>query len=147
MSRVAQVLLLLSGVVTAGSGAAYAWMRYMMVPEDPFTAYGHPWQPSALDLHLFAVPLLLLVIGWIWGAHHRRDPEGGGKRADPEASSRRFTGWVLLAAVAVMTVSGALLQTTATDEFRPVLAWAHGISGVAFLLLATTHRSRAVRGS
>lgn len=145
MSRVAVALLLLSGVVTAGSGAAYAWMRYMMTPEDPFTAYGHPWQPSALDLHLLAAPLLLLVIGWIWGAHRRRDPEAR-RTADSKASRRRVTGWVLMASVAVMTASGALLQTTATEGLHGILAWTHGISGAWFLLLASTHRSRAVRG-
>ena len=113
------------------SGLGYAAMRYLLQADDPFSAYNHPLQPWALDLHVLAAPALVLAIGWFWGSHvlpmlRRR-------------AGSRPSGLALIGIALVMTASGYLLQVSAAAALRTAAAWLHGISGVAFFLLLAGH--------
>ena len=119
-----------TAVVTA-SGLLYAVLRYLVPPSDPFSAYNHPLQPWSLDAHVLLAPVLLFALGWFWGNHvlpklKRRVPG-------------RPSGLALLGLIVIMTASGYLLQVLSASSFRPVLAWIHGLSGVAYFALLLGH--------
>jgi len=132
LSRLQRWLLWSSAAVSAASGLAYAAMRYLLRGDDPFSAYHHPLQPWALAAHVVESPLLLFVVGWFFGNHvlpklQRRRP------------TARRTGLVLIGLVAVMTLSGYVLQSVSSPAWRAFLAWIHGASGGAFVLLLVGH--------
>jgi hypothetical protein len=124
-------LLWASTAVLTLTGLAYAGMRYLMSADDPFSAYNHPLQPWALDLHVLAAPALVLAIGWFWGSHIL-------PMLRKKAGSRP-SGLALIGIALVMTVSGYLLQVSTAAALRTFAAWLHGISGVAFFLLLAGH--------
>jgi len=124
-------------LVTLVTGLVYAWMRYLLEPPDPFTAFGHPWQPWMLDLHVLAAPALLFVLGWAWGAH----------RPAAQRSGPRRGGWWLLGLVTLMAGSAYLRQVVADDTLRSALSWLHGVSSVGFCLLLFLHGYRRVLSS
>ena len=113
------------------TGLGYAVMRYLLQADDPFSAYNHPLQPWALDLHVLAAPWLLLAIGWFWGSHIL-------PMLRCRAASRP-SGLALITIALLMTVSGYLLQVSAAAALRTAAAWLHGISGVAFFLFLAGH--------
>jgi hypothetical protein len=117
--------------VTAVTGLAYAFMRYLMVSDDPFSAHAHPLQPWALSVHVMTVPVLVFAVGWFWGWHVI--PKLRGER------TARSSGLALLALVVLMTISGYALQVVSTDVVRSVLGWTHGLSGSGFAVLLTGH--------
>jgi len=132
VSPAQRVLLWLSAAVLLASGLAYAYMRYLMHGDDPFSAYNHPAQPWVLDLHVLAAPLLLFAVGWFWGNHIVPKLRRG-------VRTGRVSGAVLLALISLMTLSGYLLQTVASPGWRLVTAWTHGISGVLFCGILVGH--------
>jgi hypothetical protein len=110
-----------------------------MEGDDPFSAYHHPAQPWALDVHVLGAPLLVFAVGWFFGTHVLPKLQGGGPRA-------RRSGVVLLAIAAAMTVSGYLLQTVADDTVRVATAWVHGVTGTLFAALLVGHLASGRRG-
>jgi hypothetical protein len=123
--RTAGILLWGSAAVAAASGLGYAAFRHLMEPADPFSAYGHPLQPWALATHVLVAPALVFAVGWYWAGHALvRYRAGNGGRASG-------LGVILLAAAMVAT--GYTLQVVATDLARAVVAWSHGVCGVAFV--------------
>lgn len=132
MSRAQRWLLWVSAIGSAASGLGYAYMRYALVNDDPFSAFNHPAQPWALDFHVLVSPLLLFTVGWVWGNHVL--PKLGRGRA-----AARRSGLTLLGPAALMTASGYLLQTASVPGWRLALAWVHGLSGGLFVLLMLMH--------
>ncbi len=132
-------LLWSSTAVVTASGLLYAVLRYLVPPSDPFSAYNHPLQPWSLAAHVLFAPVLLFALGWFWGNHVlpklKRDVPG------------RPSGLALLVLIAIMTVSGYLLQVLAASGARPVLAWIHGLSSVAYVALLLGHALLAPSGS
>jgi hypothetical protein len=124
-------LLWASTAVLTLTGLGYAAMRYLMRADDPFSAYNHPLQPWALDLHVLAAPALVLAIGWFWGSHVL-------PMLRKKAASRP-SGLALIGIALVMTLSGYLLQVSAAAALRTIAAWLHGISGLAFFVLLAGH--------
>ncbi len=112
--------------LAALSGLTYAFMRYLLEPSDPFSAYGHPLQPHALSLHVLAAPLLLFCVGIAFGAHALPAKRGGERQA-------RRTGLTLIVLVTPMALSGYGLQVFAAASWRPWLAWFHGLSSLVFV--------------
>ncbi|HHN73742.1 MAG TPA: hypothetical protein ENK10_00790 [Acidobacteria bacterium] len=131
MSRPWSSLVILT-LVTLVTGLAYGWMRYLLEPPDPFTAFGHPWQPWMLDIHVLAAPALLFVLGWVWGAHRPAGERTGAHRG----------GWWLLGLVVVMAGSAYLREVIAGQAPRVVLSWIHGLSSIGFTLLLVYHGYR-----
>jgi len=132
LSRAQRILLWGSALLLGSSGLAYAYMRYLMRGDDPFSAYNHPAQPWVLDLHLLLAPLLVFGVGWFWGNHVMPKLRRGGRPG-------RRTGILLLSLVGAMTLSGYLLQTITSEGWRVACAWTHGVTGVLFLGILVGH--------
>ena len=131
MTRPERVTLFTSTLLATGTGAAYAWLRYGLENDDPFTAYNHPLQPRALEAHILLAPVLVFAVGWIFATHVV--PRLGSHPA------RRASGVALLALFGAMVVSGYALQISSEPAWRTALAWIHGLAGAAWTLLFLAH--------
>ena len=77
MTRSSARLLHIASLLVIGSGAIWAYLRYVHdlgpEPEDPVLAMEwsgiHPWGPALRNLHLLAAPLLVFAVGLIWSGH------------------------------------------------------------------------------
>ena len=77
MTRSSAQLLRIASLLVIGSGAIWAYLRYVHdlgpEPEDPVLAMEwsgvHPWEPSLRNLHLLTAPLLVFAVGVIWSGH------------------------------------------------------------------------------
>ncbi len=132
MTTTQRLALWASTAVAGVSGLAYAAMKYLLPRNDPFSAYGHPLQPYALKLHVLAVPLLVFVVGWLYGAHAQQQLRGGGVPG-------RGSGRAILALTVVLVLSGTLVQAFADAAWRPAAGWVHGITGTAFVAALAAH--------
>ncbi len=132
MTTVQRLALWSASAVAGASGLAYAAMKYLLPRNDPFSAYGHPLQPHALKIHVLAVPILVFVVGWLYGAHAQQQLRGG-------AASGRASGRAILALTFVLALSGTLVQAFADARWRPAAAWVHGITGTAFVASLAAH--------
>jgi uncharacterized membrane protein YidH (DUF202 family) len=128
-----------ASLAAAATGLAYAAMKYLLPRTDPFSAYGHPLQPHALKLHVLAVPVLIFVVGWVYGAHAQYQLRRGEPRG--RASGRGILGLTL-----VLALSGYLVQAFADAAWRPAAAWVHGVSGVVFVTALAGHALAGRRG-
>lgn len=131
MTGLQRALLYLATLALTTSGAAYAWMRYCMEGDDPFSAYNHPWQPLALDGHLLAAPLLVFAVGWIFQEHVLDKLALG--------AERRLTGVLLVLLFAVLVVSGYGRTVADGASVRAWLSWIHGLCGGAWFALLVAH--------
>ena len=113
MGRGEKAFFHLSNGLVVATGAAYAWMLYGLEPMDPYAVWNHPWQGWVHDLHLLAVPLLLLAAGMLWKQH-----------AAPRLRQPKRRAWgsglALLLLLGPMTWSGVMLQV-AVEE----VAWSN----------------------
>ena len=114
MTRLEAWFLHVATLLVGGGGLVYAWMRYLVRPDDPFAVVNHPWQPEVQHLHVLAAPLLVFAIGLIWKAH-----AWPGVRL--RIAARRRSGLALVATAAPMIASGYLLQTATDPSWRK--AW------------------------
>jgi hypothetical protein len=136
-----KILLWLSTILTAGSGALYAWMKYLMKPQDPLSVVNHPWQPGLLAAHVLAAPLLLFGIGLITREHIF------GRFQDPRARKRRLSGTTVALAAAPMVASGYLLQVLTAAPARRAAGLIHLALGVAFVTAYSLHAALGRRAS
>ncbi|MCU0254527.1 MAG: hypothetical protein MUE47_08320 [Acidobacteria bacterium] len=139
MTTTQRAALWTAALVAGVSGLAYAGMKYLLPRTDPFSAYGHPLQPHALRLHVLAVPVLIFVVGWVYGAHAQYQLRQGEPRG--RASGRGILGLTL-----VLALSGYLVQAFADAAWRPGAAWVHGLSGVVFVTALAGHALAGRRG-
>jgi hypothetical protein len=130
-----------SGAV-AVTGFAYAALKYLLRPADPFAVVNHPLQPVMLKLHVLVAPLFVFAIGTIAFRHiwpHFRARVQRGRR------SGITTALVLLPMVA----SGYLIQTVTHMGWLRALMIVHLVTGAVFAVAAAAHRLRgqAQRGN
>lgn len=125
-----------SGIVTI-SGAAYFWMKYMMRTDDPFAVVNHPLQPSMLRLHVLAAPAFLVLFGILVNSHVAA-------RIGRDVPNRR-SGMIALVTIAIMTISGYLLQVVTSETWQRACVIAHLASGVVFALSYVTHLAVSAR--
>ncbi|MEW6322815.1 MAG: hypothetical protein AB1635_17225 [Acidobacteriota bacterium] len=121
----------LSTALVTASGVAYAWMKYLLVADDPFAVVNHPWQGAMLAVHVLAAPALLVAFGVVFSSHISRKLRG--------VKPNRRTGLAALAAFAVMTLSGYLLQVVTTPLVSKVCLVAHLVSGGVFAAAYLAH--------
>ena len=139
MTTTQRIAIWSASAVAGVSGLAYAAMKYLLPRTDPFSAYGHPLQPYALKIHVLAVPVLLFVVGWLYGAHAQHQMRNGDRRG-------RASGRGILALTFVLALSGVLVQAFADAAWRPAAAWIHGITGTAFVAALAGHALVGRRG-
>jgi hypothetical protein len=134
-----RIALWTAAAVAGVSGLAYAAMKYLLPRADPFSAFGHPFQPYALKTHVLAAPVLLFVVGWLYGAHAQHQLRNGDARG-------RASGRGILALTFVLALSGYLVQAFADAAWRPAAAWVHGLTGTAFVAALAGHAVAGRRG-
>ena len=139
MTTTQRAALWIASLVAGVSGLAYAGMKYLLPRTDPFSAFGHPLQPHALKLHVLAVPVLIFVVGWVYGAHAQYQMRQGEARG-------RVSGRGILGLTLVLALSGYLVQAFADAAWRPAAAWVHGVSGVVFVAALAGHALAGRRG-
>lgn len=123
--------------IVAVSGFAYFWMKYMLEADDPFAVVNHPLQPSMLHAHVLAGPALLFLFGIVFDGHVSR-------RIGSTVANRR-SGILSLVTMAVMTISGYLLQVVTDSAWQRAFLIAHLASGVLFTIAYVMHLAIGVR--
>jgi hypothetical protein len=114
------------------TGAVYAWMQYVLVPDDPFAVVNHPWQPAILAMHVVFSPPFILLFGIIFNSHVMRKLQGN-------VRPNRKTGYVSLATFAAMVASGYLLQVVTGEALLKAMLIVHLSSGALFATSYTAH--------
>ncbi|HEV8631115.1 MAG TPA: cytochrome b/b6 domain-containing protein [Thermoanaerobaculia bacterium] len=127
----------LSSLLVGATGIAYAWMRYLLPPVDPYSSVGHPLQPAVQHGHVLVAPLLVFATGIIWKNHVWAHWSKG-------VPQRRRSGLALLLALVPMVVSGYLLQTTVDEEWRRVWVIVHLTASALFLAGYAGHLGAAI---
>ncbi len=126
MTRLEAWFLHIATLLVGGGGLVYAWMRYLVRPDDTFAVVNHPWQPAVQHLHVVAAPLLVFAIGLIWKAH-----AWPGVRL--RVATRRKSGLALFATAAPMIASGYLLQTATVPGWRQAWLGIHLVASALWL--------------
>jgi len=142
VSRLSARLLHIASFLVIGSGAIWAYLRYVHdlgpEPEDPVLAMEwsgiHPWEPALRNLHLVAAPLLVFAVGLIWSGHVAP------RLLRPWA--RRATGLGLALLFGPMVLTGVLLQVAESEASRTLWAWAHGLSSLVWAGAYLAHQLR-----
>lgn len=128
----------ISAAVTAITGLAYFWMKYLLVTDDPFALVNHPWQATTLHLHVLVAPLFTLIFGIVLNSHVL-------KKLKAFRGPNRTSGLASLVLFAAMLASGYLLQVVSSDAALKALVVVHTGSGVAFALAYAAHLVGSVR--
>ena len=132
MSRAQAIYLHLCVLLTAATGAVFAWMKYFMTSADEFAVANHPMQPHMLSAHVVVAPLLVFGLGWFFSDHIWPKFRGNG------APNRRSGVWSMLMIVP-MTLSGYLMQIATNDALRDVMAKLHWVSSGLFVVAYVVH--------
>jgi hypothetical protein len=99
-----RLLLHLSTWLTAGTGAVYLYMKYVMTSDDPFSVIHHQWQPHALALHLLVAPALIFALGLITREHVI------GRLLQNHSPRARASGGLIVILAVPMIATGYLMQ-------------------------------------
>ena len=126
--RIFNALAVLVGI----TGAAFFWMKYFEQTTDPFALVNHPWQSTMLSLHVVASPAFTLMLGMILNSHILK------KLRAAQLPNRR-SGYFSLGTLAVMTLSGYLLQVSTSDMWLRAWLVAHVASGALFSVTYAAH--------
>ncbi|MBI4887816.1 MAG: hypothetical protein HY824_12040 [Acidobacteria bacterium] len=118
--------------VVSATGFAYLWMKYFVEAADAFAVVNHPWQVPALSLHVIASPGFIFVFGIVLDAHVM-------KKLGASALPNRRSGYLSLGTLALMVLSGYLLQVTSDAAWLRALVIAHVAAGAVFSLTYGAH--------
>ena len=123
----------ISNLLVGGTGLAYAVLRHLVKPADPFAVVNHPLEPLVQHLHVIVAPLLIFAVGVSWQRHiaarlRRRD------------LPRYRSGLAAVLALLPMVTSGYLLQTTVDDSWRKAWIVVHLVSSALWLLGYVVHQ-------
>jgi Na+/proline symporter len=132
MTRAQVLWLHVTIACTALTGAVFALMKYAMSSDDPFANANHPLQPYLLDAHVVVAPLLVFVLGWVFGDHIwpkfvRRNP------------AQRKSGISSMMMIVPMTLSGYLMQVVTNEPLRKAMMIAHWVSSALFVVAYVAH--------
>jgi hypothetical protein len=125
-------------LVVSLTGFAYFVMKYLLQTSDPFAVVNHPWQMPALNLHVVASPLFILVFGIVLNSHVV-------KKLRASRLPNRRSGYVSLATFAAMVLSGYLLQITSDAGWLSALVVIHVGSGALFSVAYAAHLVNSFR--
>lgn len=139
MTRAERWLAQLSNLAVACTGLAYAAMKYLLEPSDPFSVINHPLQPLMLTLHLLSAPLLVLAAGVLWRGH-------AAERLRSNRTAGRISGLGLALVFLPMALSGYMLQTAAAPGWRHAWLAVHLAASAAWILLFLGHMASFLAG-
>jgi hypothetical protein len=126
-------MLHVSNLLVGGTGLVYAWMLYLVKPEDPYAVVNHPLQPQAQHLHILVAPLLVFTAGLIWRRHIWPQWKWG--------TERRRSGLSLIVLLAPMIVSGSLIQTAVDAQWRKAWVAVHLATSLLWLAGYLVHQA------
>ncbi len=141
MTRTEKVLVHGSTWLVAGSGFAYAWMKYFMRSDDPYSAINHPLQPAALAWHVVGAPLLVFAVGLITQEHILTRVKDG---ARPRG---RRSGMAAALVVVPMILSGYGLQVVSEPPLRSLVLALHLSTSALFFVTYIVHVFMSRAGS
>jgi hypothetical protein len=127
----------LSGLLVAGTGLVYGWMRYFAAPSDPYAVVNHPWQPLFQHLHILVAPLLVFAAGFIWREHVWKHWRIG-------VRGRRRSGLSMMLTVVPMVVSGYLIQTAVAPAWRTAWVVVHVAASLLWMAAYAGHLAAPV---
>jgi hypothetical protein len=125
-------------LLVGGTGLAYAWLRYLVRPADPFAVVNHPLQPLVQHLHVLLAPLLVFAAGLMWHQHAWGYWRQGVER-------HRRSGASLIFTLVPMVVSGYLIQTAVDGDWRRLWVIVHLAASGLWLLGYLAHQAPALR--
>jgi hypothetical protein len=138
MSIVEKWLVWVGSLLVTITGTVYLVMKYWL-PEPPgFSVIRHPLQPLFLKLHILTAPILLIALGAIGGRHIWRHIAAGTRQG-------RKSGWSAVLVIMPMIMTGYLLQVFSDERWVRLIALAHIVAGVAFVISFGVHQVVAVR--
>jgi len=123
----------LSTLIVGLSGIVYAWMKYMMTNDDPFTVVNHPLQPWMLNLHVLAAPLMVFAVGMLTRDHIIAKLKSNGHRHG------RFTGLFAVSCLLPMIATGYLVQVFTDETARWISVIVHLATGGLYLVVFGAH--------
>lgn len=133
MTRLQSRFMHVSVAVATVTGIVFAWMKYFVKNDDPFSVVNHPWQPTLLHLHIVGVPLLIYGLGWIAQTHI-------GPKYRSRVRVARRSGLTMMVVAAVMIFSGYFLQVFTSEVALEASAVAHWVSSAIFVVGYVVHQ-------
>ncbi len=135
MSAFEKWLIWLTSAVTTVTGAAYLWMKYFMEPAQQWSVISHPLQPWMLKAHILAAPVLVFVLGAVVLNHVPQHLRAEGR-------PRLVSGIAVMAATAVMILTGYLVQVITHDGWLRAAALFHIGSSFLYIAAVVVHSIR-----
>lgn len=132
MTRFEKWSVLISSALAAITGVAYFWVKYAMVPTEPWAVINHPIQPWLLKSHIVLVPLLVFAVGMIATRHIWRHYRSG-------MVLGRKSGLMTALSVVPMVVSGYLIQGVTAPSLLSIVTWTHIGTSVLFTVGVAVH--------
>jgi hypothetical protein len=116
--------------VLFGSGILWLVFHYFLMRQGEFGPQPHPLEAWWLRLHGASAFLVLWFAGLLWGTHAR-----------PGLLQPRWrvSGVLILAALALLAVSGYLLYYAGDDTLRDVVRLVHWLTGLALAVPLLVH--------
>ncbi|MBB5202196.1 DUF4405 domain-containing protein [Glaciimonas immobilis] len=112
------------------TGAAWLVAHYFMHVAGEFGETINPIEPWTMKLHGAAAMAALFFIGSLLNSHIRRANK---------AQRNRYSGWTMLALLALLTISGYALYYLASESTRPAWSIGHWTLGLAFPIMLILH--------
>lgn len=124
------------------TGSVYLVMKYFMEPADPWAVVSHPLEPWMLRAHIVVAPFFVFAVGLITVNHVWRHLRSGVRWA-------RASGLVAAATLAIMVLSGYLIQVITGEGWLEAMVILHITSGYLFLAAMGVHewRTRSTPGA
>ena len=122
----------ITSLAVSVTGFALLWLKYGFESTDPFAVIHHPFQPWALKSHVLVAPLFVFAVGLIATQHVWRHIV---LRVKPG----RRTGFVTLASLVPMAVSGYAIQVVVSEAWRTAVVVTHIASSLLFTLGIVAH--------
>ncbi len=133
MTGFTRLLVNASSMTVGLSGAVYAFMKYLMAGDEPFSAFHHPLQPWMLDLHVISSPLLVFTVGMIAREHILAQlQKGPGRRG-------RGTGVMAVACLLPMIATGYLIQVFVDERALLICIIVHLVTSAVYLAAFIAH--------
>lgn len=111
------------------TGGAWLLAHYFLREAGEFGEVINPIEPWSMKLHGAAAMVALFFIGSLLNSHIRRANN---------AHRNRYSGWTMVALLALLTISGYALYYLASESSRPVWSighWSLGLTVPAMLIL------------
>ncbi len=135
MSRVERLSVWISTALVTVTGLAFAWMKYVLEPADPWAVINHPLQPWLLKAHILTAPILVFAVGSITLRHVWRHWKS-------RAQAGRRSGTLAALTLVPMIFTGYLIQAVTSSFWLTALGVVHLGVGTAFAGAVLVHRIR-----